>query len=315
MRGRSMSLPRPISNHLPMRQAHELSVAMKNQINISQDLDVFLQKVFRREDLMREILVPDYICNGVYDLYTQLSNPETKINRVNNLHLARSIWGRINTELPDGVATHAFFQNTNVPLGAANYFSKRFFVGFKMLEDFLCFSGFLIGANVKYRVYVNIDFRSALDAINIMLKLPGGVLQEIDSFKIAGPGANRSDTFVIYCQTMMAANEIATAMVRAINAQTLRSIDHSTPFMTWRIGPGVSIGAEPKRQITGFASPWNKKDPHEQSFGTIRSELIASAIMHYRENRRILGEGYPVFRQFVAIGFKGAGLDPAHPWR
>ena len=45
----------------------------------------------------------------------------------------------------------------------------------------------------------------------------------------------------------------------------------------------------------------------------MRSELIAAAILNFQENKGVLGDTYDVFKQMVAMAFKGYGLDPANP--
>jgi len=67
-------------------------------------------------------------------------------------------------------------------------------------------------------------------------------------------------------------------------------------------------------QETGFtiAADLTKYPKGAQSFGTIRSELIAAAILNYNENKHIFGASLQVFKNFVAVAFRCNGLDPEH---
>lgn len=136
---------------------------------------------------------------------------------------------------------------------------------------------------------------------------------QVGSFKICGPGGARVDSVVIYCKSKEAAEGIAAHMAELIKQGALTSTNQVVPAMTTRIAPGVSIGAEPGQQATKLGAKLKEYGEADQSFGTIRSELIAGAIFTYQDNRRSLGDTFKTFKQFVAIAFKGYGLDASRP--
>lgn len=83
--------------------------------------------------------------------------------------------------------------------------------------------------------------------------------------------------------------------------------------MTSKIANGIALGAEPAPQATGFSNNPEGYPESAQSFGSIRSQLIAAAILNYNENKDTFGASFNVFKQFIAVAFRCNGLDPAHP--
>lgn len=150
------------------------------------------------------------------------------------------------------------------------------------------------------RVYANLAPDSMPTVAKYLLKHHG-----VTSFKFAGivEIGRRADSLVVYCLSREVANEIAGYISGQVD-----SVVDGRPAMTKGISSGVGIGAEPKAEATGMRSNL-EGDVSAQSFGTIRSELLASAILHYRENLHMAAEleipEKELFKKFVGIFLKG----------
>jgi hypothetical protein len=190
------------------------------------------------------------------------------------------------------------------------------------------------------RVYANVKFAFVHD---VMARLLDYVVTTNDhgvrDFKITGPGKSQSrkDNLVVYCSTWDAAENLARAAT-----QSPRLYNRAVPGMTTKIlsNVGVSTGAEPTWQATGMGGPNFQKqgdalkeeqekaarekrpvDPwrHDptsysaQSFGSLRCEAIAAAIHNFNANKKLLGNTFEQFQRFVAVAFRGVGLNPAEP--
>jgi hypothetical protein len=180
----------------------------------------------------------------------------------------------------------------------------------KYLEDFLYFP--VARGKAGYRLYLNGKFPSIPDLLNqicayMMRRGDHGVT----AFKAAGPfAAGRADSIVAYCATKAAAEQLGRHMLTfpaAYNA--------GVPGLTARLDPnlGVAIGAEPEAQATGLQVNPKGYPESAQSFGTIRAQLIAMAILNYNANVGVYGSGFDVFKRFVCTAFRGYGLNPLQP--
>ncbi len=70
---------------------------------------------------------------------------------------------------------------------------------------------------------------------------------------------------------------------------------------------------------TGLGTQHKPGEETVQSFGSLRTEAIAGALynfLEYRElhgvghNRLLQHGGFETFKRFIAIAFRGVGLDP-----
>ena len=148
-------------------------------------------------------------------------------------------------------------------------------------------------------------------------------------FKLAGPreAPDRTDTMVIYCIDELKARKLGEELLKHPN-----NFGKNVPKMTTRIHDqlGAAIGAEPKWQGTGMdfnESTYKTYLPKfgetkarnigetAQSFGTIRSQLIAMAIENYYENKMYVNAAseFEKFCKFVCVAFRGYGLNPMNP--
>jgi HopA1 effector protein family len=180
------------------------------------------------------------------------------------------------------------------------------------VEWLKAFIFFKLGSEPDQRVYLNPV--SVVEGLRHVCKyLYERTDHGIHFFKAVGPSAHqRADSIVVYCANKKEAEKLGGYMV-----------DHGprfkndVPAMTSKLGAGVAIGQEPAQQATGLHTLEDSKAKDSryesrQSFGTIRSQLIAMAICNYRANITAYGAGRDVFARFVCIAFRGYGLDPLH---
>jgi hypothetical protein len=169
-------------------------------------------------------------------------------------------------------------------------------------------------APTTHRVYASPQASAVSSVAQTLLKTDGVV-----DFKFAGPAAigTRSDGLVVYCSGRDAAEKIASTLSGKVQADTGR------PAMTEAAdnSGAIGIGAEPAWEATGMRTRLKgdrggAKEANAQSFGTIRSEILASAILYLRENRdwakKLKITEAELFKRFVATGLKGwqRALEP-----
>lgn len=313
-RPRSNALSGPGDSRYRSPAEIELFTAVKTPIPVAQELVSFIQQVFKSKPLMETITVPNDISNGIYNLYSA-GGGGARLDAQTMLSQARDNWSKMRKVLATSLVSKAFFQYTEVKgngvlLGDDVIFDDDT-VALEAADDFLYFP--INAGRAACRVYLNLAFQSMPRLVDVASKLPDPLYGQLVDLKTTGPGAGRADSVVIYCASLDGAQKIANAMAEAIKSGVLKSENQSVPAMTTRVAPGVSIGAEPKPQETGLAAHIKGYPPNAQSFGSVRSQIICAAILNYRENQDVLGKGYDVFQQLVAIGFKGYGLDPAAP--
>ena len=198
----------------------------------------------------------------------------------------------------------------------------------QVCNDFIFFYPVNSG-NAAIRVYANAKWNKLLDVIG---KLLGHIKTQpanhgMSNFKIAGPAmAKRADTMVIYCISSKAADAIATRLLKLGDA-----FDMAVPEMTSRKDGrlGISTGAEPKWQATGLGPHMGAKYENNpdlqaehgkgsaayapQSFGTVRCQAIAAAILNFQMNLDQVSDTFEWFCKFVSVAFTGLGLDPTNP--
>lgn len=316
---RSGSLPGAGQPRQPICADFELLLATRINVPVEQSLDDFLRLIFHRVDIMDLMVDPKKIRSRIYNLYSDAGGIHEQIEVEVAIQQARRGWLDMRQNLPEQLTRRAYFQHEKkISLNNPSIFkNSEIFLALDLIDTFLYFP--IASCNGKYRVYLNVAFGSMRDAIALTWKLRDEFKPNIQCVKIAGPGANRCDAVVIYCTTEQTAENIACNMLEYIKSGKLYCADQTVPAMTRRIGGGVSVGAEPYARETGFAEHlgrYRRTPPTVQcahSFGSLRSEVITEAIMKYRSNLHILGSGYTVFRQLVALSFLDYGLDPSRP--
>lgn len=321
-------------------------------VEMGKNIENFLWRIFNDRSIMsgdasfghrmeadtgRNVLVPQgsNIAQKIYMLYSMggMNNPnhtpnEYAVNKkvimdvwkaVKNDRVLRQDVGLQNIPNKSGGKIHLYelFKAVQSSPLASYYF-----------EDFIYFAINDSQRNiVTHRLYLNVK----LECIAEVVKLIKNYLNQkefrgdpdshgIRSFKLAGPEVMkyRADTVVCYCKDMAAARRLATKLVTS-----KEYFYNAVPGMTTKFAKGIAFGAEPEPQATGFGR-YNKRSRNNerigysqlesrQSFGSIRSHLIAMAIMDFNENQHIFGSSFFTFKQFVALAFQAHGLDVRDP--
>jgi hypothetical protein len=133
------------------------------------------------------------------------------------------------------------------------------------------------------------------------------------SCKIAGPRTlgSRSDGILVYCPTRGIADAVCNVLKGAddswFNPETPRLTEKPTDLDLQVVG--VSIAQEPPQIAVGL------RKTSKQSFGSLRCELIAAALMEAEFDARIeyTSRDFTAFCKRVAQAFRGYGLDPNSP--
>lgn len=298
--------------------AFGLHFSMTLPIQVDTNLDKFLKEIFSRQDLMTIIKDPELLYNEIYYLYTCNGDPSLKFKAPEVIQQTYESWQAIVKELPPFFVRRAYYQTERIKVVDVDptIFSKksRKSLALDLAQDFVMFP-FNEMIRSQCRVYLNISYDSRVPLVFLMADDNFKHRNDISSLKIAGPFVNRADSAVIYCRSVEVAKEVAEILGKYIKLGFLSSSSQTVPAMTRRISPGVavSIGAEPKTQGTVYLPSLWVRESKILSFGGIRSQAIAMAILYFRKNITVLGSRYDVFRQSVAIGFKEYGLDPAEP--
>lgn len=130
----------------------------------------------------------------------------------------------------------------------------------------------------RERVYINLAEATRANAFSAILKkiwhLPG-----LCSAKVAAPGAAKTDTVVIYCDTRETRLEIV-KIVKKYQKKNLRHFGYELPKMVASAGVGIGHGAEPP--IMHPERPNSQRfeagQADGQSFGWYRATLIFIAL-------------------------------------
>lgn len=318
-------------------------------VEMAKNIEAFLWRVFNDRSIMsgdasfghrmaeeadtgRNVLVPQGsdIAQKIYMLYSMggMNNPNHTPNEYAvNKKVIMDVWKAVKNDrvLREDVA----LQNTRYKGRPVHLYSlyksvRAHEIPRHYFEDFIYFAINDSPRNiVTHRLYLNVK----LECIAEVVKLIKNYLNQkefrgdpdshgIRSFKLAGPEVmkDRADTVVCYCKDMAAARRLATKLVTS-----KEYFYNAVPGMTIKFAKGIAFGAEPERQATGFGR-YNKRSRRNerigyhqlessQSFGSIRSQLIAMAIMDFNENQHIFGSSFFTFKQFVALAFQAHGLD------
>ena len=156
---------------------------------------------------------------------------------------------------------------------------------------------------VTQRVYLDVH---ANDATNVMRMVVSELVDDmagVDEAKIAGPVAveDRPDTIVIYTKNETIRDQVVMRLKDFQDDQGVGAFIDKVPAMTERRLPGVSCGAEPA-QVKLIR---RQAMPGEQSFGTLRADLIFQALKDSRSG--------PEFFELIVKYFRDAGLNANDP--
>lgn len=134
--------------------------------------------------------------------------------------------------------------------------------------------------------------------------------RRFSSCKIAGPLSlgKRSDGILVYTPN----REVAEAVVVVLKGADRGWFAPGTPRLTEASdldGVGVSLAEEPPQIAVGI------RNTPQQSFGSLRSELIAAALLDsvFNERTAYTGRDFGLFCGAVETAFRGYGLDPNAP--
>jgi hypothetical protein len=185
------------------------------------------------------------------------------------------------------------------------------------------------GGRAAIRVYANAKYGRITEVIEALLAWvkANPAKHGLANFKIAGPAMpKRSDTMVIYCVNTQAADLISELLLGLPDC-----FDMAVPEMTSRKHGtiGISTGAEPNWQATGLGAHMGEQYESNvqlqarhgvggaayapQSFGTLRCQAIAAAILNFQMNLDQIRNTFDEFARFVSVAFTGMGLDPSNP--
>lgn len=198
----------------------------------------------------------------------------------------------------------------------------------KWERDFIWHNG--QASNTTHRVYANLTLDS-IPTVSGMLQSESGV----SGYKFAGPAdfGTRGDAMVCYCESLTVAQDIANKLHVSKNVETQQGTSGMTTKTTG--STGIGIGAEPDwigtgmndldheylQELADAADKGNMKAKKAlesyatstaQSFGSIRSQIISSAIQHYKVNQGLTKKysisNKELFFRFVAAGLEGYDL-------
>lgn len=148
-----------------------------------------------------------------------------------------------------------------------------------------------------WRVYLNCTDRYASAMLSTLTECSR--IFGIKSFKVGRPDDyhTRSDKIVVYLYTRTNAVALAQHLSKTYGAGAFHN---SVPAFVLPVAPGIGIGVEPEQVQLGF----EVRDRH--SFGSIRSKLLASAILHYYEASCTLHEKTEMsFLKWAVVAFSG----------
>jgi hypothetical protein len=266
----------------------------------------------------------DTLSDRIYALYTAETKAPSGRTELEMRKFIRALEGlqvKYTSELA-GVESQNYGLD---PAGMLKYKGADFIT---VCNDFIFFYPASHGA-AAIRVYANAKYASIVTVVDTLLAHvkahPAG--HGLANFKIAGPAmAKRSDTMVIYCDSTQSADAIANLLLKLPDC-----FEMAVPEMTSRKHGtiGISTGAEPKWQATGLGPHMGEKYEKNvelqkqhgvgsaayapQSFGTVRSQAIAAAILNFQMNLDQVGNTFDAFVRFVSVAFTGMGLDPSNP--
>ena len=317
VRERSNALTGTNDPRYPARMA--LKTEMRKPLVMADTLREFLKLIYQDRTIMSAKAVKGggiNLADQIYNVYSK-AGPNVSQSFKKNVKYFRDIWAVVKSH---NILSQACLQYTGLPLkkliaNVDKYYWYWYWMPKKMKEKYYSdFIYFQIGRGIaKFRVYANVKATHVAKFVDFLKKeISGPHHGGVESFKVTGPGAisGRADAVVIYCTTKQVADTLANKLMKLKGY-----FNPQVPGMTSRVSAGIGIatGAEPAQQATGLGAKPKEYGEDAQSFGTIRSELIAGAILNYNMNKHVYGEGFDVFCKFVQVAFKGYGLDSANP--
>ncbi len=284
-------------------------------INMDEQLERFLWRIFNNRPIMTERPQGENIAKDIYHIYMSNSGMNTVSNYQDNKRLVDEVWEQVRNHrlLQNGALQNERDRNDNpIFLRGMHNFMKKNQLAERYFYDFIYFQ--IERGEATYRLYLNVKMA-------FMARVVGHIKNYLDTtnnhgvkdFKLAGPASMsiRKDTIVCYCSSRDTARQLADQLI------DLRDhFDSDVPAMTSKYADGMSFGAEPVSQATGFSAAkysGNAELESRQSFGSIRSQLIAMAVVEYNANKHLFGETFLAFKQFVTVAFLSHGLSTRNP--
>jgi hypothetical protein len=275
--------------------------------SMASSLESFVQQVYKRQDLMRG---GDDLANRIYRMYA--TSDATGADRVTD---GKEFYRAIKKAVPQWLSCGQL-QNHRPRVTFADLIrlcGQPAPLPEDYLSDFLYFSPNT--GDADWRLYLNVGLDNIPEVLSMIWSYTKlhttnhGVVE----LKSCGPAVagQRTDAIVVYCRDKHAAEALGAAL---LDSRYASLFNPGVPRMTTQLsrGIGIAIGAEPKQQQTGMGTGAPGR-PNAQSFGTIRSQLIAMAIVNFNENKGLYGSGLDAFKKFVCAAFTGYGLDPMNP--
>jgi hypothetical protein len=286
---------------LPSVALAELKRELSRPAQMAATLTSFVDQVFASSDLMKG---GPGLADRLYDLYSSNTSPSSPSDSAQ----WKPFFEQVNAAVGPRIAATGGLQNYGVSLSAV---LRKASIPEGWAYDFLYFQAFR-GA-IVCRLYMNVAVRNIPEALNLICQYAAqNPTHGVVHFKTAGPAAapGRKDSIVVYCQSQEAAKKLGESFL----PKYAGLFQAGAPGMTTGLGPfGLALGAEPVWQATGMSRATDPSKQKQQSFGTIRTELIAMAIENYNENKTMVGSGAEMFKRFVCVAFRGYGLDPMNP--
>ena len=320
-RGRSNALTGFSDPRAPTTKPIEqnLIAELKRPAAMATTLRDFLDEVFRDANIMREKIVGGETRAGL--IYAKYSGQDSgsgghRDPTKTDSQFFLAIWssGAKHALLKGGYFQYTKVNKKNIELKDAVFdLQGGKTINLGCYYDFLYFPN-TSGGKALFRLYLNVRVQSLPNVISKIANYIGNTKDHgVKNFKAACPLAaeGRDDTVVVYCLSETYARALGQHLLKLSASNFLRDV----PGMTTRLDPalGVALGAEPEWQATGMDSKPKGYPESAQSFGTIRSELIAMAIENYHANKGVIGTGFDPFARCVCTAFRGYGLDPMNP--
>ena len=193
----------------------------------------------------------------------------------------------------------------------------------RMLQDLgsdFCYLTVNAGLDSAVRVYANVDVDPKV--IYVLARVLSRNPTLVHAFKFAGPlSGGRSDGLVVWCPSSDAAKSVM-GLIQTVHDRLGGTLGASRPAMTGQMGgsSGIGTGSEPLAHglATGQRSTSNTGYSEEShSFGTIRAEVLARAVLLFRSNASFaatLGLSPQALFTLIAAGlFEEAGISGGAP--
>jgi hypothetical protein len=266
----------------------------------------FLHQIFANKQIMEELpstggYSPAMVSQKIYGIYNGVL--ENHLDKVDSpVDWLQALPKTFNPSL----------QNHGVVI-AGN--ENRIVKSQRKARDFIYYSTELQFDAQLWRVYLNFGPRDAAAVLKTIVQLTS--TRHIKSFKIAGPLGfhTRCDKIVAYVYSQFDAKAVAVTL-KDKHGDAFRD---PIPHMTHKLHPGVAVGVEPAKVALGFSrkEAGGKKG---KSYGSIRSDLLASAVLHYFDNKTVLCKGPPpvtpeeAFLKCAVVAFQSYDqeLNPEH---